>query len=120
MFTSQRPAIPENVADESASEDGDSAVNYHGGRLIQIALTLWLLPALVILLAVGGMGIMVLTISRMLIGPAPQSLETRQLQPVHGEWPTDHGSETAAPKKPKQQVIGPAADRATFRKRNCV
>ena len=120
MFTSQRPTIVGNVAEESASEDGDSAVNYYGGRLIQIALALWLLPALVIVLAVGGIGIVALAISRMFTGPVSQPLEAQQLQSVHGEWPTDHGSETAAPKKPEQQVIGPVADRATYRKRHYV
>jgi hypothetical protein len=120
MFTSQRPTTPGNVADEFASKDGDSAVNHYGGRLIQIALTLWLLPALVILLAVGGIGIVALAIGRMFVGPVSQSLETRRLEPVRGEWPTDHGSDTAAPRKPKQQVVGVVADRAPYRKRNHV
>ena len=112
MVASDRPTIPGNVAEESASEDGDSAVNYYVGRLIQIALVLWLLPALVIVLAVGGIGIVALTISRVLTGPVSQPPETQQHESVHGERPTDHGSETSAPKKPEQQVIGPVADRA--------
>jgi hypothetical protein len=120
MFTSQRPTIVGNVAEKSASEHGDSAVNYYGGRLIQIALALWLLPALVIVLAVGGIGIVALAISRMFTGSVCQPLEAQQLQSVHGEWPTDHGSEAAAPKKPEEQVIGPVADRATYRKRHYV
>ena len=64
MFTSQRPTTPGNVAKELASKDGDSAVNYYVGRLIQIALALWLLPALIIVLAVGGIGILALAMSR--------------------------------------------------------
>ena len=120
MFTFHRPTTPGNVADEIASKDGDSAANHYGGRLIQIALTLWLLPALVILLAVGGIGIVTLAVGRMFIRPVSQSLETRRLEPVHREWPTDHCSDTAASRKPKQQVIGVVADRATYRKRNHV
>jgi hypothetical protein len=112
MFTFQRPTILGNVAEESASEDADSAVNYCVGRLIQIALALWLLPALVIVLAVGGIGIVALAISRVLTGPVSQPPETQQYQSVHGEGPADHGSETAPPKKPEQQVIGPVVDRA--------
>jgi hypothetical protein len=116
MFTSQRPTILGNVAEKSASEDGGSAVNYYVGRLIQIALALWLLPALVIVLAVGGIGIVALAISRMFTRSVSQPPETQQLQSVHGEGPTDHSSETAAPKKPEQQVIGPVVDRATYHK----
>ena len=120
MFTSQRPTIVGSVAEESASEDGGSAVDYYGGRLIQIALALWLLPALVIVLAVGGIGIVALAVSRMFTGSVSQPLEAQQVQSVHGEGPTDHGSATAASKKPEQQVIGPVGDRATYRKRHCV
>jgi hypothetical protein len=113
MFTSQRPTIPGNVAEEPACEDGDSAVNYYVGRLIQIALALWLLPALVVVLAVSGIGIVALAISRMITRSVSQPPETQQLQSVHGEGSTVHGSETAAPKKPEQQGIGPVVDRAT-------
>jgi hypothetical protein len=120
MVASDRPTILGNAAEESASEDGDSAVNYYVGRLIQIALALWLLPALVIVLAVGGIGIVALAISRMFTGPVSQPLESQQLQSGHGEWPTDQGPETAVPKKPEQQVIGPVADRAANRKRRYI
>jgi hypothetical protein len=116
MFTSQRPAILGNVVEESASADADAAVNYYVGRSIQIALALWLLPALIIVLAVGGIGIVALAINRMLTGPVSQPPETQQLQSVHGERPTDHGSETSAPKKPEPQVIGPIVDRAIYHK----
>jgi hypothetical protein len=111
MFTSQRSIVLRNVPEGSASEDADSAVNYCVGRLIQIALVLWLLPALAIVLAVGGIGIVALAISRVLTGPVSQAPETQRLQSVHGARPTDHGLETA-PKKPEQHVIGPVVDRA--------
>ena len=111
MFTSQRTLLG-NVAEEPAFEDADSAVNYCVGRLIQIALALWLLPALIIVLGVGGIGIVALAINRMLTAPASQPPETHQLQSVHGERPTDHGSETAAAQKPEQQAIGPVVDPA--------
>jgi hypothetical protein len=114
MFTSQRPTIPGNAAEEPASEDGDSAVSYYVGRLIQIAIAIWLLPALVIVLAVGGIGIVALKTSRMITRSVSQPPETQQFQSVHGEGSTVHGYETAAPKKPEQQGIGPIVDRATY------
>jgi hypothetical protein len=112
MFASDRSTILGNVAEESASEDANSAVNDCVGRLIQIALALWLLPALVIVLAVGGIGIVALAISRVLTGPVSQPPESEQLQSDRGEGPTENGSKTAPPKKPEQQVIGPVVDRA--------
>lgn len=88
--------------------------------MIQIALTLWLLPALVIVLAVGGIGIVALAVSCMFIRPVSESLE-----PSSSSQSTENGLpimvlKRLPPQKPEQQVIGPVADRATYRKRNCV
>jgi hypothetical protein len=120
MFTSQRLTILGNVAEESASEDSGSAVNYYAGRLIHIALALWLLPALVIVLALGGIGIVALAISCVFTRSVSQPPESHQLESVGGEGPTDCGSETAAPRKPEPQVIGLVVDRATYHKRHHV
>ncbi len=44
------------------------------GRLIQMGLALYLVPALLIVLVVGGVGVLVLTTARCLTGPIPTSL----------------------------------------------
>jgi hypothetical protein len=95
-------------------------VNYYAGRLIQIPLALCLLPALVIVLALGSIGIVALAISRVFTRSLSQPPETQQLESVRGEGPTDRGSETAAAIKPERQVIGLVVDRATYHKRHHV
>ena len=82
MFTSQRLTFLGNVAQESATEDGGSTVNYYAGRLIQISLTLWLVPALVIVLALGGIGILAIAISRVFTRSVSQPPETQQVRSV--------------------------------------
>lgn len=44
------------------------------GRLIQIFLALYLIPVLLVVLAVGGLGMLVLGIGQAFTGPARQSL----------------------------------------------
>jgi hypothetical protein len=44
------------------------------GRLIQMALAFYLIPALLIVLVVGGMGMLVLTVSRLFTGPIQGSV----------------------------------------------
>jgi hypothetical protein len=43
------------------------------GRLIQIVLALYLLPALLVALAVGGVGMVILAVGRHLAGPIQRS-----------------------------------------------
>jgi hypothetical protein len=44
------------------------------GRLIQMALALYLIPALLIVLVVGGVGMLVLTVSRLCTDPIQGSV----------------------------------------------
>lgn len=46
--------------------DGDSAPYQLAGRIIQITLAVYLLPALLVVLMVGGLGILVMRIGRVL------------------------------------------------------
>jgi hypothetical protein len=43
-------------------------------RLIQVALALYLIPALLVVLTVGGVGILVLGIGRLFTGPIQESV----------------------------------------------
>jgi len=52
----------------SKSRDKDSVGSDLAGRLIQIVLALYLIPALLIVLMVGGMGMLVLTVGRLFTG----------------------------------------------------
>jgi len=54
---------------DSRSVGGDLA-----GRLIQIALALYLIPALLVVLVVGGVGMLVLTVGRLFSGPTQRSI----------------------------------------------
>lgn len=47
----------------------ESAISHLAGRLIQITLALYLLPALLAVLAVGGVGIFILKFIRFFSGP---------------------------------------------------
>lgn len=44
-------------------------MSYHTGRLIQITLAVYLLPVLLPVLAVGGIGIILLAVSQLFVGP---------------------------------------------------
>lgn len=50
------------------------------GRLIQIVLALYLIPALLVVLAVGGFGMLVLEVGRSFIGSVHRSA-SRETQP---------------------------------------
>jgi nitrate reductase NapE component len=74
MMTEQRSARLRPIARLSASQDRRSVASDHAGRLIQIALALYLIPALVVVLAVGGVGMMVLMVGRLVTGPIREPL----------------------------------------------
>jgi hypothetical protein len=58
-----------NIGDKRSS-NSDLA-----GRLIQMALAFYLIPALLIVLVVGGVGILVLTVGRLFTGPIQRSVD---------------------------------------------
>ena len=74
MMTEQRSARLRPSARLSASPDRRSGANDHTGRFIQIALALYLIPALLVVLAVGGVGMTVLVIGRLVTGPVREPL----------------------------------------------
>jgi hypothetical protein len=73
MIVEQRLASL-NAARPSASLVKTSSMNDRTGRLIQIALALYLIPALLVVLAVGGLGMLILGFARLLTGPVRGSL----------------------------------------------
>jgi hypothetical protein len=74
MTTQQQSVHLQTVAQVSKFMDTRSVSGDLAGRLIQIALVLYLIPALLIVLVVGGVGILVLTVGRLLSGPIQRSV----------------------------------------------
>jgi hypothetical protein len=74
MMTEQRSARFRPIAPLSASRDRRFGASDHAGRFIQITLALYLIPALLVVLAVGGVGMMVLVIGRLVTGPVREPL----------------------------------------------
>ena len=74
MMAEQRSVRLRPSARLSASRDRRSGASDHAGRFIQIALALYLIPALLVVLAVGGIGMMVLVVGRLVTGPVREPL----------------------------------------------
>jgi hypothetical protein len=74
MITDQRSARLRPIARLSRSQDTCLIASDHAGRLIQIALALYLIPAFLVVLAVGGVGMMVLVVGRLVTGPVREPL----------------------------------------------
>jgi len=74
MIAQQRSARLRTVSQVSKSMDKRSDYTDLAGRLIQMALALYLIPALLIVLVVGGVGMLVLTVGRLLTGPIQRSV----------------------------------------------
>jgi hypothetical protein len=68
MIIGRTPVVLASIAWRLASEDKRSVTSDLLDRLIRIALALYLTPALLVVLAVGGMGITVLAMSRWITG----------------------------------------------------
>jgi hypothetical protein len=66
MITRLRSASSSAVIQIPEPVDKDSVLYHVVGRMIQITLALYLLPALLVVLMVGGAGILVLKIGRIL------------------------------------------------------
>jgi hypothetical protein len=75
MITEQRSARIRPIARLSTSQDRLPAASDYAGRLIQIILALYLMPALLVVLAVGGVGIMVLAVGRLVTGSVREPLD---------------------------------------------
>jgi hypothetical protein len=74
MTTQQQSARLQTVTQVSKFMDSRSVSGDLAGRLIQIALALYLLPALLVVLVVGGIGMLVLAASRLFSGPIQRSV----------------------------------------------
>ena len=74
MVASPPTVRPRPVTPDSKAMDKRQVCSHVAGRLIQMALALYLVPALLIALAVGGVGMAVLTISRLFMDPTPRSV----------------------------------------------
>jgi hypothetical protein len=68
MITTKRSAISRNLACPLGT-DSNVLASDHTGRLIQIALALYLMPALLVVLTMGVVGIIMLAVSRLFMGP---------------------------------------------------
>jgi len=74
MITQPRSAHLQVVTRVSKVMDTRSVISDLAGRLIQMALALYLIPALLMVLVVGGMGMVVLTVGRLFTGPIRRSV----------------------------------------------
>jgi hypothetical protein len=64
-MTQLRSASSQGVVQVTGPSGERSVVSHLAGRLIQITLALYLLPALLIVLVVGGVGILALMVSQL-------------------------------------------------------
>jgi hypothetical protein len=67
-MTQLRSASSQEVVQVPGLLEERSVVRHLAGRLIQITLALYLLPALLIVLVVGGVGILALMVSQLFTG----------------------------------------------------
>ncbi len=74
MITLQLSARMKNAARPWGLLDKRSAASDRLGRSIQIALAFYLLPVLLVVLAIGGLGILIVGLGQFLTGPARGSL----------------------------------------------
>ena len=70
VMTQLRSASSTAILQQAESSEQQSVVSHLAGRLIQITLAFYLLPALLAVLVIGGMGILILKVGQLLTGPA--------------------------------------------------
>jgi hypothetical protein len=73
MFTQQRSARIKNAARPSILLDKPSTASDRSRRVIQVVLALYLLPALLVVLAIGGLGMLIIGFAQLLTGPVRAS-----------------------------------------------
>ena len=74
MIAQQQSPRLRNTARLRMSTDKRTVAIDRTGRLIQIVLALYLIPVLLVVLAVGALGMLVLAVGRLFIGPVHGSL----------------------------------------------
>ena len=67
-MTRFRSASSRRVVQVMETSEKPSGVSHLAGRLIQVTLALYLLPALLIVVGVGGVGILAVMVSRLFMG----------------------------------------------------
>jgi hypothetical protein len=74
-MTQLRPTPSKTLARMAEVSGGQSVVTHLVGRLIQITLALYLLPAFLVVLLVGGVGILIMRASHLLMGAIGRSAD---------------------------------------------
>jgi hypothetical protein len=74
-MTQLRPTPSKTLARMTEASEGQSVVTHLVGRLIQITLALYLLPAFLVVLLVGGVGILIIRASHFLTGAIERSAD---------------------------------------------
>ena len=72
LMAQLRSVRPTSIV-QLVKQSEESVVAHVAGRLIQITLALYLLPALLIVLAVGGIGMFIIKTSQLITGPVKSS-----------------------------------------------
>jgi hypothetical protein len=75
VMTHLRPTPSKTLVRMAEAPEEQSVVTYLAGRLIQITLALYLLPAFLVVLLVGGGGILLIRISHLLTGAIERSAD---------------------------------------------
>jgi hypothetical protein len=76
MTTQLRSAPFRAIGRMSGDRDGQAPCATGLGRLIQVVLALYLIPALLIVLFVGGIGMLVLAVARVFTSVGPRTLSS--------------------------------------------
>jgi hypothetical protein len=81
MMTQLQSACSQAVIPLAEPSKEQSVVSHLAGRLIQGTLALYLLPALLVVLVVGGVGILILRSSELLTGPIERLVDSTSRGP---------------------------------------
>ena len=75
MMTELRPVRSTATIQFAWASEEESVLSHLAGRLIQITLALYLLPALLAVLVVGVLGTFILKCSQLFLGPVKKSVD---------------------------------------------
>jgi serine kinase of HPr protein (carbohydrate metabolism regulator) len=75
VTTQLRYTHPKEIVQLAQAQEDESVASHLAGRLIQITLAIYLLPALMAVFVVGGVGICLLKFGQLLTGPIQRSVE---------------------------------------------
>jgi hypothetical protein len=75
VMTQLRPTPSKTLVRLAQVPEGQSVVTHVAGRLIQITLALYLLPAFLVALLVGGVGILIIKVTHLLTSAVERSAD---------------------------------------------